>query len=139
MNLQENISRIKEVMGLDDLEYTEPNSDLEWGEAERYIDHEDVNKRIGWTKKEWMDKIKDGKVIRYSDIPKLENVSDVSEFESLLPEKIERFIKAISERKLEMPIVVKFPNNVYDLVAGNTRLTGALKNGYNPKIWLIEL
>ena len=38
-----------------------------------------------------------------------------------------------------MPIAVKFSDNDYDLVAGNTRLSGLVQNGIDPKIWIVDL
>ena len=38
-----------------------------------------------------------------------------------------------------MPIAVKFSDDDYDLVAGNTRLSGLVKNGIDPKIWIVDL
>jgi len=69
----------------------------------------------------------------------LENVTDPSEFDELLPEKIQRFMDALSKKIIELPIAVKLPNGVYDLIAGNTRVTGLRNKGYDPKIWVFEL
>ena len=38
-----------------------------------------------------------------------------------------------------MPIVMKFPNGEYELIAGNTRLIGSKKYGIDPKVWVFEL
>ena len=43
-------------------------------------------------------------------------------FDGLEKPKKERFNKAFETGKIELPIVVKFNDNDYDLVAGNTRL-----------------
>ena len=40
---------------------------------------------------------------------------------------------------IELPIVVKFGKNEYDLVAGNTRIAGLVKYNINPTIWVVEL
>jgi hypothetical protein len=77
--------------------------------------------------------------MNFSEIPDLENITDPSEFEELLPEKIQRFMDAFSKKIIELPIAVKFPNGVYDLIAGNTRVTGLRNKGYDPKIWVFEL
>ena len=37
-----------------------------------------------------------------------------------------------------MSIAVKFSDKDYDLVAGNTRLSGLVKNGIDPKIWIVD-
>ena len=38
-----------------------------------------------------------------------------------------------------MPIAVKFSDKDYDLVAGNTRLSGLVQNGIDPKIWIVDI
>jgi hypothetical protein len=144
MNLKENIHRIKEVMGIiiesDDIRYTDPNFDTEWGEAERYIQHPNPDKRITWTKDEWLEKVKNGRVVSFSEIEDdLENFSSIEDFEHLVPEKIERFIQSFSNKVIELPIAVKLPNGKYDLIAGNTRLTGLRKNEIDPKIWVFNI
>ena len=143
MNLQEQISRMKSMMGLiiesDDFEYTEPNFDTEWQEAQRYIEHPNLDKRITWTKEDWLEKVKNGKVMRFSEIPNLQNISNPEEFEQLFPEKVQRFMDALSRKTFELPIAVKYPNGNYDLIAGNTRVTGLRNKGYDPKIWVFEL
>ena len=144
MNLQEQIYRIQEMMGIiiesDDIRYTDPNFDVEWGEAERYIQHPNPDKRITWTKYEWLEKVKNGRVVSFSEIEDdLENFSSIEDFEHLVPEKIERFIRSFSKKVIELPIAVKLHNGKYDLIAGNTRLTGLRKNEIDPKIWVFNI
>jgi hypothetical protein len=38
-----------------------------------------------------------------------------------------------------MPIAVKFSNSDYDLLAGNTRLSGLVNNGEDPNIWIVDI
>lgn len=143
MNLNEQIYRIKSMMGIivefDDLKYTNPNFDIEWQEAERYIQHPNQEKRIQWSKQDWLDKVKNGKIMKYSEINNLQNVSNPDEFENLFPEKIQRFITALAKKEFELPIAVEFPNGTIDLIAGNTRVTGLINKGYDPKIWVFKL
>ena len=99
MNLKEQIYRIQEVMGLlnesDEINYTNPNFDVEWGEAKRYVQHPDPEKRIPWTKDEWLQKVKNGRVVSFSEIEDdLENFSSIEDFEDLVPEKIEKIGRA---------------------------------------------
>lgn len=130
-------------MGLfeeDQVKYTTPKFDLEWDEAERYVEHPNPQKRISWTKEEWLKKVKNGRVTSFSEIKdKLENITDVEDFENLLPDKIKRFLDAFSKKVIELPIAVKLPNGVYDLIAGNTRLTGLRSKNIDPKIWVFDL
>jgi hypothetical protein len=60
-------------------------------------------------------------------------------FINLEEPKKERFNRAFEKGQIEMPIAVKFSDTNYDLVAGNTRLAGLIKNGINPKIWVVDL
>jgi hypothetical protein len=46
---------------------------------------------------------------------------------------------SLSRKTFELPIAVKYPNGNYDLIAGNTRVTGLRNKGYDPKIWVFEL
>ena len=144
MNLQENIIRIKEMMGLinesDEIEYVSPQFDVEWDEAKRYVDHDNPDKNIGWTKDEWISKSKDGRVVKFSEIEdKIQNTDDPIDFEMLDPDKIVRFTDALSKKKIELPIAVKLPNGSYELIAGNTRLTGLRKHGHDPKLWVFDI
>jgi len=143
MNLNENILRVKELMGLiiesDEVKYSDPNFDIEWEEAKRYIDHPNPEKKISWTKEDWMEKVRGGKIMKFSEIESLGNISDPDEFKYLFPEKVERFISSFAKKEIELPIAVKFPNGTYDLIAGNTRVTGLRSKGYDPSIWVFEL
>lgn len=129
----------KNISESDEIKYNDPNFDLEWDEAQRYIDHPNPKKKIKWTKKDWMDKVRRGRVMKFSEIESLGNISNPDEFEDLFPEKVERFVASLAKKEIELPIVVKFPDGSYDLIAGNTRLTGLRKKGYDPSIWVFEL
>jgi hypothetical protein len=50
-----------------------------------------------------------------------------------------RFINAFKTNQIELPIAVKFSENDYDLVGGNTRLSGLVRKGIDPKIWIVDL
>lgn len=123
----------------DDFVYTNPNFDVEWQEAQRYIEHPNLKKRIQWTKQDWLDKVKNGKIVKFSEIENLQNISNPDEFEELFPEKVERFVAAFAKKEFELPIAVKYPNGTVELIAGNTRVTGLRNKGYDPKIWVFEL
>jgi len=123
----------------EDFQYNEPDFDFEWEEAKRYIKHPIISKRIKWSKKDWLEKVKKGTVMRASEIPNLQNISNPEEFEQLFPEKVQRFMDSLSRKTFELPIAVKYPNGNYDLIAGNTRVTGLRNKGYDPKIWVFEL
>jgi len=116
----------------DNISYSKPKFEVEWDEALRYPEF----KKMG--KKEWINIAKKGYTVSFSKIKnKLGNVD--LKFDKLDKNKIQRFEKAFKSGKVEMPIAVKFSNNDYDLVAGNTRLSGLVKNNIDPKIWVVDL
>lgn len=115
-----------------DIQYNLPNFENEWEEALRYPEFVDMGKE-GWIKKAG-----EGYSVNYNQIKKVLGNVDLN-FNSLEKSKKERFLKAFSALKVEMPIAVKFSDSDYDLVAGNTRLAGLVSNGVDPKIWIVDL
>jgi hypothetical protein len=114
------------------INYTNPNFVEEWEEAIRYPEFKEMGKD-GWLKT-----ANQGKPVFYSSIKdKLGNVD--LDFEGLEEPKKQRFLDALKKGTIEMPIAIKFSNSDYDLVAGNTRLSGLIKNGIDPKIWVIDI
>lgn len=112
--------------------YTKPNFEYEWEEAERYPEF------VKMGKEGWIQAAKDGYVIKYSKIKDVLGNVDL-DFDGLEEPKKERFKQAFEKGVIEMSIVVKFGENDYDLVAGNTRLSGLVKNGIDPQLWVVEL
>jgi hypothetical protein len=112
--------------------YTNPNFNAEWEEAIRYPEFKEMGKD-GWLKT-----ANQGKPVFYSSIKdKLGNVD--LDFEGLEEPKKQRFLDALKKGTIEMPIAIKFSDSDYDLVAGNTRLSGLIKNGIDPKIWVVDI
>ena len=89
-------------------------------------------------KEQWMEKARIGKPVLYSQIKDILGNVDLN-FDGLEKPKKQRFQAAFQKGSIEMPIAVKFSDNDYDLVAGNTRLSGLVKNGIDPKIWTVDL
>lgn len=115
-----------------DITYTNPNFDAEWEEAKRYPEFVEMGKEG------WLSIAKKGKPVSYSSIKN--NLGNVDlNFDSLEEPKKQRFQDAFKKGTIEMSIAVKFSDNDYDLVAGNTRLSGLVKNGIDPKIWIVDL
>lgn len=115
-----------------DIKYTNPNFNNEWEEAIRYPEF----KQMG--KEKWIEVANKGKAVSYSSIKdKLGNV-DLN-FDGLEEPKKQRFNAAYEKGVIEMSIAVKFDDNDYDLVAGNTRLSGLVKNGIDPQIWIVDI
>jgi len=118
--------------GIDKIKYTEPNFEYEWKEALRYPEFEEMGKE------EWIKTAEKGNIINYSQIK--DNLGNVNlDFKKLEEPKKKRFISAFNKGIIEMPIAVKFSDNDYDLVAGNTRISGLVKNGIDPKIWIVDI
>lgn len=110
-----------------------PNFNFEWDEAQRYPEF----KKMG--KENWVEFAKSNFYITfYSKIKDVLGNVDLN-FEKLEPLKKKRFINNFEKREVEMPIVVKFSNDDYDLLGGNTRLAGMVSKGLNPKLWVIDM
>ena len=117
---------------LEGITYSNPNFAKEWEEAKRYPEFSEMGKQG------WIDIADKGYTTTYSKISnKLGNVD--LDFEGLEEPKKQRFLDAFEKGTVEMSIAVKFSDNDYDLVAGNTRLAGLVKNQIDPKIWIVDL
>ena len=117
---------------LEGITYRDPNFAEEYEEALRYPEFEKMGKQG------WIDIAKKGYVTSYSKIKNVLGNVDLN-FDSLEEPKKQRFQDAFKRGTIEMSIAVKFSDNDYDLVAGNTRLSGLVKNGIDPKIWIVDL
>ena len=117
---------------LREVKYIKPNFEFEWEEAVRYPEFKEM------VKESWIKIARKGKPVKFNSIKsKLGNVD--LDFDSLEEPKKHRFTKAFQNNKVETPIAVKFSNNDYDLVAGNTRLSGLVKNGVDPYVWIVDI
>jgi hypothetical protein len=114
------------------VQYNNPNFKKEWMEAKRYPEFKEMGKE------KWIELAKQGNITKYSKIKNvLGNVN--LDFEDLEEPKKQRFEKAFKNGIIEMPIAVKFNDGDYDLVAGNTRLAGLIRNNIDPNIWIVSL
>jgi hypothetical protein len=113
------------------IEFTPPDFEFEWEEAERYPN-------LFPNKKIWFDKVKTGKVMNVSCDMNIQN-TDMCDYEDvdLHPGKVKGVEKQISSGKVELPIVMKYKNK-YELIGGNTRLVGLKKNGLPTKAWVFD-
>lgn len=116
----------------DKMSYTAPNFEYEWKEAVRYPEF------VKMKKKGWLDLASAGFNTRYSTIKQMLGNVDLN-FDSLDEAKKTRFTEAFKSQTIEMPIAVKFSDDHYDLVAGNTRLSGLVNAGLDPKIWIVDV
>jgi len=123
---------LKEEDLKDSISYTKPNFEYEWEEAIRYPEF----KKMG--KEKWINLANQGHTVRYSDIKRVLGNVDL-DFDNLEDAKKARFQKAFNSGVIEHPIAVKFKDNDYDLVAGNTRVAGLVAQGVDPEIWIVDL
>lgn len=125
----------KEILNKEEnksIKYNIPNFENEWEEALRYREFEKIGKE------EWIKTAEKGHALNYSQIK--DNLGNVDlDFETLEEPKKKRFISAFNKGIIEMPIAVKFSDNDYELITGNTRLSGLVKNGIDPKIWIVDI
>jgi hypothetical protein len=89
--------------------------------------------RLGWIKRG-----KAGYIVSFSKIKDILGNVDL-DFDTLHPTKKKFVLQYIKDGLIEHPIVVKFSDDDYDLVAGNTRLSGLVKYGYDPKLWVVDI
>lgn len=113
------------------IKYVIPKFAFEWEEATRYPEFEELGKDG------WVDLASRGYTVKWSEIRDFLGNVDL-DFRSLEPAKVERFKKAYANGIIEMPIAVKFSDSDYDLVAGNTRLSGLVNMGEDPTLWVVE-
>jgi hypothetical protein len=115
------------------MKYSKPNLEYEWREALRYREFEKMGKEG------WMKAAKDNfEISNYNSIKDvLGNVN--LDFDDLDENKKKRFEESFKKGEVEIPLAVKFSDNDYDLLGGNTRLAGLIKKGINPKIWVVDI
>ena len=115
------------------MKYSKPNFEHEWSEALRYREFEKMGKD------KWLEKAsKDFEISHFNSIKDVLNNVDL-DYNTLEDEKKKRFEKHFKEGEVEIPIVVKFGENDYDLLGGNTRLAGLIGKGINPKLWVVDM
>jgi hypothetical protein len=123
---------LKELLKESTIRYTHPNFDSEWEEAQRYPEFVEMGRL------EWIKRGKAGYVVNYSQIKDILGNVDL-DFNGLHPIKKKFVLQYIKDGLVEHPIVVKFSDTDYDLVAGNTRLSGLVKFGHDPKLWVVDI
>jgi hypothetical protein len=114
------------------MQYTKPNLNREWNEARRYSFLEKMGKKA------WVEFASENfQILNYESIEdQLGNVD--LDYENLDKDKKIRFERDFKKGVIEIPIAVKIYEDYYDLVGGNTRLAGLIKNDINPKLWVID-
>ena len=115
------------------MKYTKPNFNHEWNEATRYPEFEKMGKE-GWVKL----------ASSNFDIKSFSKIKDTLgnvdlDFDNLDEKKKKRFENSFNDGVIEIPMAIKFGEDDYDLIAGNTRIAGLVKNKIDPKIWIIDM
>ena len=115
------------------MKYLKPNFEHEWSEALRYREFEKMGEE------KWLEKAsKDFEISNFNSIKDILNNVDL-DYDTLEDEKKKRFEKDFKKGKIEIPMVVKFGDNDYHLLGGNTRLAGLIEKGINPKLWVVDM
>ena len=122
------------------IDFSMPNFDYEWGEANRYPEY----RKLG--KEEWIKLAKTGKVIDINNrmANDIENTEAGEEhrydyWDGLVKDKRDRFTKALSSGQIELPIIARYSDGYLELVAGNTRLTGMMRELGKAKAWIYDV
>ena len=120
--------------------YTMPNFNFEWEEANRYEQY----RKIG--KEEWIKLAKTGKVVDVDNrtANDIENTDAGEEYrddhwDGLVQAKRDRFTKALSSGQIELPIVARYSDGQMELISGNTRLTGMMRELGKAKAWIYDV
>jgi hypothetical protein len=118
-----------------DVNFTFPDLNFEWGEAERYPELATAGKAA------WMIAGVTGTVAKLStlvsSLTKLTNF-DI-DFNSLNAYRIDRFLIALRKREIEMPILLRFKDAPLEVLAGNTRISGCVYYKIDPTVLVVDV
>ena len=134
------LKKILENFAEGKVNYTMPNFDFEWEEANRYAQY----RKIG--KEEWIKLAKTGKVVDVDNrtANDIENTDAGEEYrddhwDGLVQAKRDRFTQAISSGQIELPIIARYSDGQLELISGNTRLTGMMRELGKAKAWIYDV
>lgn len=117
-------------MNTSKIKFANPNFDFEWNEAAKIPEFNDMGKKT------WQEFAKTGQKIKFSQISnKTKNQISIQ----IDPIKKQRFEKAYEKGVVEMPIIVKFSEDDYDVLAGKTRINQLQKKNIDADVWLIDI
>lgn len=117
---------------LSKIKYSKPDFKDEFDEIERFRELQRMDV------KSWVKLGETGSIVSYDDIKdKLKNVD--LDYDNLDGEKKKHFEKHVKDGEVKLPIVIKFNEDDYQLLGGNTRLAGLLKNKLKPKLWVVDI
>ena len=113
------------------ISYIFPDAEFEWKEAERYSNLKDAGIE------KWNETLEAGEILRWSELDSVVNYDD--DLEQLNPQKISNVRELIKTGEIELPIVARWADGEYELVAGNTRIAMLTKLGYDPYVLVIDM
>jgi len=122
---------ISPELHLKPLSYVYPNTEFEWGEAQRYSEL----KKLGVDK--WDELVSNGEVLNWSELETVNNYDE--NLENLLPVKLNNVKELIKTGEVELPIVARMASGEYELISGNTRVAVLTKLGYDPYVIVIDM
>ena len=132
-SIEENINENK-------INFTMPNFDFEWEEANRYEQYRVLGKE------KWIKLAKTGKAVDVDNrmANDIENTEAGEEFrydywDGLVQAKRDRFTKALSSGQIELPIIARYSDGQMELISGNTRLTGMMRELGKAKAWIYDV
>ena len=130
----------KESLEENKINFTMPNFNFEWEEANRYEQY----RKIG--KEEWIKLAKTGKAVDVDNrmANDIENTDAGEEYrddhwDGLVQAKRDRFAKALSSGQIELPIIARYSDGQLELISGNTRLTGMMRELGKAKAWVYDV
>jgi hypothetical protein len=138
-NMKSGKKKKKESIEENVTSFTNPNFAVEWDEAKRYPEFVKLGKA------KWIELAKTGKPIDVDNAlsNKIENTEageeNRHEFDNLEEPKKERFRKAVEAGTVELPIIARYSDGYLELVAGNTRLTGMMREFGKGKAWIFDV
>ena len=149
MDLQENIQRIQEVMGINESNKSYIQSEMD--EIERAVQDLSRDEDIDISVKEVKEKFKNAEPKKLTKLiwSKLENTesNEIDKGDIKAVEKIAKKYNKTNPNKLKKilesgeynpPLIIQFGNR-YHLVAGNTRLCTAASIGISPNVLIVKI
>jgi hypothetical protein len=121
----------------EDIKYTNPNFEFEWEEATRYKIFNILGHNF-YLNRSHNNHIVDTLYLK-GKLSNTDLYNAEEAFNNLELEKRKRFFKALKNKTFERSIAIKLNENRYDLLAGNTRLTGLAVINLQQEICVIDL
>ncbi len=131
---------VNENLTENNINFTMPNFDFEWGEANKFEQYRIIGKE------KWIELAKTGQaeVIDNDTANDIEG-TDAGEdqrygfWDGLVQAKKDRFVKALSAGQIELPIISRYSDGELEMIAGNTRLTGMMRELGKAKAWVYDV